>query len=136
MVWDKGARKKAVLFYDPKKHYLITKEKTKITDIEGIIYTYKEGHPDIDKTDYKSLEQLMNSDEVEEIDYDNLIEGDCLEYLKIGNQTMWTMDKDKIEKAIPVQYPIPSDVQHREDIDLMREGKYDDAQKWFALSVE
>lgn len=87
----------------------------------GKMYRYKEhtGKKKVDEANYGDLEQEICS-----------IHGSWLEYLKIGNEERWNINRDVPAQYTPVRDPLPSDARFREDLLWVKHENKKHAHEW------
>ena len=75
-------------------------------------------------------------DKVEDLNFNDFeesllnVSGSWLKSLKIGEETMWNIDRDLPSTFVPVENPLPSDSRFREDMLWTKRNNQKYAQEW------
>ena len=102
-------------------------QKKAMDAFHGKLYRYKKGRLSVSQKKMEKIEDL-NFNDLEE----NLlnVSGSWLESLKIGEETMWNIDRDLPSTFVPIENPLPSDSRFREDMIWTKRNNKKHAQEW------
>lgn len=105
------------------------KNKSKRSDtFAGEIYNYEPSKHKGFGENFKSvLDAFKGKDKVKSL---STIDGSIFDSVDFNGVHYWSFDSHVVERALPVDHPIPSDFRFREDLLWLEHGNKDQAQEW------
>lgn len=122
IVDEKNKIKAIVKFGSPGEHKAFPKKRTDV--FNGKLYRYK-------NINMKSKDDDLHYNDLDSNICD--IYGSWLEYLNIGGEETWSINRDLPTQFFPVKDPLPSDARYREDLIWVKRNNKKYAQEWKLL---
>lgn len=122
IVDEKNKLKAIVKFGSPGEHKAFPKKRTDA--FNGKLYRYKD------------INMKSKDDDLHYADLDTNIcdiYGSWLEYLNIGGEETWNINRDVPTQFFPIEDPLPSDARYREDLIWVKRNNKKFAQEWKLL---
>lgn len=94
----------------------------------GEIYTYDPSKHKAYGENFKNVQDSFKAkDKVKQL---CTIDGSVFDAVDFSGAQYWDFDSHRVERALPIEHPLPSDFRFREDIAWLEHGNKEQAQEW------